>query len=179
MRDWNLKDNPVNGSVLNIPCPRYRASFEPGETAPRRIRVCSLTGKGDSASVRFMTPIFDRQHPFGVSVEIPPETWQPAGSRRGWHFFHSGDVHLGLWSSLPATWLAQSFDGKPLQPPWRELWTFGTDHLWAGRFSRTADSAADGLEAFIANCLADALPRPGYRGGTLFDSDTLLSGGIE
>jgi len=112
-------------------------------------------------------------------VEIPPETWQPAGSRWGWHFFHSADVHLGLWSSLPATWLAQSFDGKPLAPPWRELWTFGTDHLWVGRFARTADPAADSTEAFITNCLAVEMLRPSYRGGTLFDSDTLLSGGLE
>ncbi|MDT8298802.1 MAG: hypothetical protein RQ801_10910, partial [Spirochaetaceae bacterium] len=42
------------------------------------------------------------------------------------------------------SWLAQDSDGAPLKPPWSELWTFGSDHLWA---CRIAD-----CETFLKKC---------------------------
>ena len=106
------------------------------------------------ASARFTAartfPLF-RRRAFGVSVEIPPEHWIPAGTHRGRYFFRfrGEPVVMGLWSSLPATWLAQDSDGNPLEPPWRELWTFGTDHTWECRFGPAND---DDLERFRKQC---------------------------
>ncbi len=109
------------------------------------------------ASARFTAartfPFFHRRA-FGVSVEIPPEHWIPAGTHRGRYFFRfrGEPVVMGLWSSLPATWLAQDSDGNPLEPPWRELWTFGTDHTWECRFGPANDE--DDLERFRKQCFS-------------------------
>ena len=101
-----------------------------------------IAGVSDSlgAAVRlrsFCGPFPASGRSFGVSIFVDPETWEPFGIGGGWHYFRSGDFLLGLWSTLPATWLAQDAAGVPLPPPWRELWTFGPDHLWICRIGRT------------------------------------------
>ncbi|RKX80432.1 MAG: hypothetical protein DRP60_03235 [Spirochaetes bacterium] len=128
-RPWVLSFSDTEISPL---FPRYRGAFEGDELPPKRIWLGSSFEEG-GASARFRAPSFPRRRSFGVSVEIPPEIWHPAGTRRGWHFFTHRDLHLAIYTSLPAAWLAQTPGGKPLPPPWRELWTFGSDHIWACR----------------------------------------------
>lgn len=173
LNNWELKDNIRGGWILNFfdsefgsIGPRYRGAFEAGELPPRRIRVSSRIEARTGAWARFRAPsLFSRHRSFAVSLEIPPETWTPAASRRD-------DIILGIWSSLPATWLAQDSAGNPVPSPWRELWTFGADHVWACRVSRTSET-----ESFISACISGNPRSPGLRGGVIHDSDTLISGG--
>lgn len=183
MRDWELKDDPCRGWVLNFSelgimpvFPRYRGAFEEGERPPGRVRISSLRADDTGASARFRAPLFPRRNrSFGVSVEISPEIWQPEGSRRGWHFFSSSEVLFGLWSSLPATWLAQNPDGSPLPPPWSELFTFGSDHIWACRVSSRGEGETD-LESFVSGCVSRSVRTPRPCGGSLQESATLSLG---
>ena len=150
-RGWIL--HPPGGEASSIG-PRYRGSFEPGDAAPRRIRVIP-EGTDSGAAARFLSPRtlpLLRRRAFGISVEIPPEEWAPAGTRRGWHFFRREKAMLGIWSSLPATWLAQDAAGTPLEPPWRELWTFGADHTWICRLGTGEGEGAFGI--FAESCLS-------------------------
>lgn len=142
--------------------PRYRGAFEVGEMPPRRVNIGTLDMEDlpGGASMRFRAPSFPfrRSREFGVSVDIDPSFWKPLASRQGWQFFLSASSPdwnraasvLGLWSSLPATWLAQKPDGTVLPPPWRELWTFGTDHIWICRIAFIGESST---ETFMTDCL--------------------------
>lgn len=131
---WVLKSSNGEGEV---PGPQYRGAFEKGEVPPKRVRISSATvADGSGASVRFVSNRrFGRRRSFGVSLYIAPEFWEPQGQRGGWHFFRGGGICLGIWTSLPSSWLAQDVDGAPLKPPWSELWTFGSDHIWACRIA--------------------------------------------
>ncbi|RKX74623.1 MAG: hypothetical protein DRP60_09970 [Spirochaetes bacterium] len=152
LNGWDLKDDLFRDA---------------DELPPKRIRLFSRVEEG-GASARFRAPSFPRRQSFGISMEIPPEIWHPAGTRRGWHFFTHGDFHLALFTFLPATWLAQDSAGNPLPSPWRELWSFGSDHIWSCRIFRAADFP--GEEAFSAiipyrpcRFSARVLPQSQYR----------------
>jgi hypothetical protein len=107
-------------------------------------------------------------------MEITPEIWQPAGSRRGWHFFTHRDFLLAVFTSLPATWLAQTPGGDPLPPPWRELWTFGTDHLWSCRIARTPGTGESFSERFRSACIENTPGKPSRFSGKVHRAQELL-----
>ncbi|RKX89028.1 MAG: hypothetical protein DRP70_04940 [Spirochaetes bacterium] len=76
LNGWDLKDD------------LFRAA---GELPPKRIRLSSRVEEG-GASARFRAPSFPRpSRHFGISIEILPEIWRPAGTRRG---FPPGPLHL-------------------------------------------------------------------------------------
>ena len=154
--------------------PRYRGSFEDNEPSPRRLRIVFSSPRRDGDHLvsslglahRFSAWPFPGATPreFAVSVEVNPDIWIREGLRRGWHFFSTSgkSVFLGLFSSLPATWLAQKPDGSPLPPPWTELWTFGSRHFWHARLWAVPGGRLDNpAEQFIEACLERGVPPMG------------------
>lgn len=142
MAEWTISEDSQCGWVIQLsngegefPGPQYRGAFEKDDKPPRRVRISSFTAAdGSGAAVGFVSNRrFGGRRSFGVSLFIAPDFWEPQGHRGGWHFFRGGGICLGVWSVLPSSWLAQDSDGTPLKPPWSELWTFGSNHLWACR----------------------------------------------
>jgi len=122
---WGLVPEGLDGPSIG---PEYRGAFEAGGEEPR-VLGSSAWRSGGVAAYRLRS----RRRSFGVSVCVPPDRWDYRGIHRGWHLFGSGPALVALWTSRPATWLAQDAGGRPLPPPWSELWTFGRDHLWVCR----------------------------------------------
>ncbi len=177
--------------------PRYRGAFEEGEKPPKAIRIStrfsgadiiSLGGSfgdpwdfsgdsfgngrsGTNEAQEFAEAVvrFRGRREFGVSVEIDREYWGQPRSSRGWFLFRAGGFLLGLWSSLPATWLAQAPDGSLLETPWRELWTFGKTHFWICRICDTSSLNPEELESLQGlwtaspPCLSGLMPGPRFR----------------
>ncbi len=174
-RGWENLSAALPGADIS---PRYRGAFEEGELPPGRVRVGTLIQEG-GASLRFRAPskLVGPRREFGTSVELDPDVWNPVAQRRGWYIFAadfpSGPVLLGLWSSLPATWLAQGADGKSIPPPWRELWTFGSDHVWTCRFTASSSVTSD-KDAFLAGCLDSRPAVPSRFAGSWQQTDKTL-----
>ncbi|MCG8453321.1 MAG: hypothetical protein MI717_09090 [Spirochaetales bacterium] len=113
---------------------QYQGAFEPAQTAPQKI-FYSSTGNPQQIITRLHSrnPWRFSSAEFAVSLRLPKAQWRLVGQKNGWFFFSSSEHSLGIWTSLPASWMHQSHEQETHERAWEELWTFGSHHVWLGR----------------------------------------------
>lgn len=143
--------------MTNSPDPRFRLSPPPPTGCPEGCRpgwLATMKGTDPVYSFvpvapglreriltdgRFSAAVYRSRRTFGSGVFIPTDDMDEIRSTKGWVFLRNGGDYLGIRSSLPASWLHESSDGRPSGPPFHELWTFGRLHVWYAVVGGDAD----------------------------------------